>query len=65
MSETQEVPEDAVLEAEADEQRIASQSDMALILDALKQLTKELADLKKLQETKWEETEQFRRAGRF
>ena len=62
---TQEIPEEALVEAAIVEHQKASQSDLAKLYDAVISLTKEIAELKSYNTEKWEETETFRRAGRF
>ena len=64
-SQEAQVPEEALIEAAEVEEKIASQSDLAKLYDAVISLTKEIAELKSFNAEKWEETETFRRAGRF
>lgn len=61
----EQIPEEAILEAELEEQRLASQSDIAMMLDAIKQLTKAVGDLKKEVVEFRDEWDLAKKAGRF
>lgn len=57
--------EEPVKESEVTEEKIASKADIDAILDAVRELTKEIGSLKKMQEDLKKENERWYNAGRF
>ena len=64
-TEETQVPEDAILEAQEVEEKIASQSDLAKIYDALIELTKKVGENITVTKEFKEEWDLARRSGRF